>query len=150
MCFICLRFCLLYSKIESVKHCEKSSIMTIYSSRNLWLACSTVRYSQIKSANTKISECLGFNLKTDSHSWKPNNQSTSFLWPKSPLTSGHITSQISIPLIIMCGEQLSKRPIKHQTLNEGKDNRNIYKFKQRDCQKGMQEILKSFKGHDWG
>ena len=30
----------------------------------------------------------------------------------SPLTSGHLTSQIAIPLIIMCGAQLIKRPTK--------------------------------------
>ena len=61
----------------------------------------------------------------------------------SPLTSGSLTPQIAILLIIMCGVQMSERPTK---LLEGKDN-SIYQFKQGDLWKGLQEILKLFRGY---
>ena len=80
-------------------------------------------------------------------------------WDHIPLTSGHLTPQTAIPLIIMCGMQSSKRPKKpqkiseqHQIWTEGKVKGSIYQCKLGlvspkatsigNRQKGLQEILK--------
>ena len=69
----------------------------------------------------------------------------------SPLTSGRLTPQIVILLIIMYGHGSARdqeNSTQHQSCTKGKKNGNIYRFKQGDRRKGWQEIPKSSKGRE--
>ena len=62
-----------------------------------------------------------------------------------PFISGLLTSQIAVPLIIMCAQRLSERQTKFHVTPQ--DNGRIYQFKQGDRRKGLQQSIVEVNGN---
>ena len=70
----------------------------------------------------------------------------------SPLTSDCLTLQIVIPWLFCMRHswtRVQQNSVQSQRWTEHKDNGSICQFEPEDCQKGLQEILKSFGVYGW-
>ena len=75
---ICFMFCLLCSKLKSDKHCllETQHRDAVQSSKKFWKWHAVLFGIYSKIFNTKISECLGFNLRTVQKTQKDLNEAS--------------------------------------------------------------------------